>query len=287
MLDKIIPIKLKIFFDLIRFSKPIGFLLLMWPCWFALTILTEGTFNEIKWYLIFFLGAFLMRSAGCIINDLIDMNIDKNIQRTKTRPLASKKISILEALTFLLILLFFSLLVLLQFNFLPILVGLLSFPFIVLYPFMKRYTYWPQLFLGIVFNWGIIIVSVQFSNSFTWNYILLYIGCIFWTLAYDTIYAYQDIEDDIKNNIKSSAVFLSNKGKKFVKICYLVFFLIIGYLSFKTNSNYYSLVVIIVLIFAINHLMNKWDPSSKNSCNYYFRFNNVIGLFSFLFLLIF
>jgi 4-hydroxybenzoate polyprenyltransferase len=286
MLDKIIPIKLNYFFELIRFSRPIGFLLLMWPCWLALALLPLDSQNIIKWYLFFFIGAFLMRSAGCIINDYVDINIDRKVKRTKDRPLTSQKISKIEALIFLFILLFLSLIVLMQFNYNTIFIALLSFPLIILYPYMKRYTNWPQIFLGIIFSWGVIIVSIQFMGDLNWNYILLYIACIFWTLAYDTIYAYQDIEDDIKNNIKSSAVFLGDKGKQYVKIFYLVFFSIIGYLSFKTNNNFYSLIVIIIIIFVMNHLLNKWDPSSKNSSNYYFRFNNVIGLSCFLFLLI-
>jgi len=287
MLGKIVPLKIIYFLELIRFSKPIGFMLLLWPCWFALTFIPQISFRLYKWYLLFFIGAFLMRSAGCIINDLIDIKIDKKINRTANRPLTSKKISILEALIFLFILLLLSLIVLLQFNYLTIIIGLLSFPIIVLYPFMKRYTYWPQLILGIVFSWGIIIVNFQFLNSLTWNFFILYIGCIFWTLAYDTIYAYQDREDDITNHIKSTAVLLGTQGPRYVKIFYIIFFLIIGYLGWKTSNNYYSLVVIIMAIFVINNLLNKWETSSRVSSNFYFKINNFIGLFCFAFLLFF
>tara|TARA_B110000438_G_scaffold20293_1_gene18544 strand:- start:474 stop:1337 length:864 start_codon:yes stop_codon:yes gene_type:complete len=287
MLDKIVPLKITYFLDLIRFSKPIGFMLLLWPCWFALTFIPHNNLNIIKWYFLFFIGAFLMRSAGCIINDLVDIKIDKKVTRTANRPLTSKKISVLEALIFLFVLLFLSLIVILQFNFLTIIVALISFPFVILYPFMKRYTYWPQLILGIVFSWGIIIVNFQFINSSTYNYIILYIGCIFWTLAYDTIYAYQDFEDDKKNNIKSTAILFNTRGIWFVKLFYLIFFSIIGYLSWETNHNFYSLIVIIMFIFVMNKILNKWKPTIKNSSNYYFKLNNAIGLCCFLFLLIF
>jgi 4-hydroxybenzoate polyprenyltransferase len=287
MLDKIIPLKINYFLDLIRFFKPIGFMLLMWPCWFALALLPINYLDLIKWYGLFFIGAFLMRSAGCVINDLIDINIDIKTKRTKNRPLASKKISVIEAFIILSILLILSLIVLFQFNFLSILIGVLSFPFIVLYPYMKRHTYWPQVFLGIIFSWGIIIVASQFLTNFIWDYFLLYIGCIFWTLAYDTIYAYQDRDDDIQNKIKSTAVFLGDKGIKYVKFFYLIFFLIIGYLSFNSSNNFYSLIVIIIVIFAMNYILNKWNPISIKSSNFYFKFNNAIGLFCFLFLLIF
>ena len=287
MLDKIIYLKFKYFLDLIRFYKPIGFMLLMWPCFFAMTLLPLEFEKLIKWYGFFFIGAFLMRSAGCIINDLIDIKIDKKIERTKKRPLASKKLSITEALIFLSILLFLSFLILLQFNYFTILAGMLSMPIVILYPLMKRFTNWPQLILGFAFSWGIIIVNVEFLKEFNLDFFLLFIGCTFWTLAYDTIYAYQDRFDDIKNNIKSSAVLLGNKGRIYLIFFYLIFFLIIGYLSVKSSGNYYNLIVIIIAIFVMNNLLNKWDPKSKNNSDYYFNFNNIIGLGCFLFLLIF
>lgn len=287
MLDKIIPIKLIYFLDLIRFSKPIGFMLLMWPCWFALTLIPLPLDKLFKWYVLFFIGAFCMRSAGCIINDLIDMKIDRNINRTSNRPLAAKKLLITEALILLSIMLFLSLVILLQFNYKAIIVGLFSFPLIILYPFVKRYSHWPQVILGIAFSWGIIIVAYQFQNTLTLNHLILYIGCIFWTLGYDTIYAYQDRDDDIRNNIKSTAVLFGNKGIWFVKFFYLMFFLTIAYLSFKTDTNSFSLIVIIIFIFVMNLILNKWEPTSRKSSDYYFKFNNLVGLCCFLFLLIF
>ena len=287
MLDKIIPLKITYFLDLIRFFKPIGFMLLMWPCWFALALLPLKQSDLIFWYILFFIGAFLMRSAGCIINDLIDININKNIKRTAYRSKKKKKISIIEALILLSFLLIISLIILFQFNFFTIMIGLLSFPILIIYPFMKRYTHWPQLILGIAFSWGVIIVSFQFYHTITFKHALLYIGCIFWTLAYDTIYAYQDRKDDIINNIKSTAVLFDKKGRLYVKFFYLMFFLIIGYLSWDPVNSFYSLIVIIMLIFVMNYLLNKWDPVSVNNTNYYFNFNNIVGLFCFLFLLIF
>ena len=287
MLDKIFPKKTQYFLNLIRFYNPIGFTLLMWPCWFALTLVSLNSVELIKWYFYFFLGAFLMRSAGCIINDLIDINIDKKIQRTKNRPLASKKISITEALVFLFIFLLLSLIILFQFKFLTIIITLCCMPLIILYPFMKRYTYWPQIILGIIFSWGIIIVSFEFLESLNKNYLFLYIGCIFWTLAYDTIYAYQDRNDDIINGIKSTAVLFGDQGLKYVKIFYLIFFLIIVYLSWKTSHNIYSLIIVFIFLFVMNIILNRWKIKSRKSTNYYFKLNNLIGLGCFLFLLIF
>lgn len=287
MLDRIVPKKLFYFLQLIRFEKPIGFMLLLWPCCFALAILPYNQLDLIKWYLLFLLGSFTMRSAGCIINDMIDVNIDKSISRTYDRPLTSKKISFYQATILLIFLLSISFFILIQFNIKSIIIGLLSFPLIIVYPYMKRYTHWPQLILGIVFNWGIIIVSFQFYNNLEVNLITLYIGCIFWTLAYDTIYAYQDVEDDLSNNIKSTAVLFKSKGPFFVKIFYLIFMMIIGFLVFKNNSSYLSLTVITIFIIMMYIFLNKWKPKTKSSSKFYFKFNNIIGLFCFLYLLIF
>ena len=287
MLDIIFSKKIKHYLELIRFNKPIGIFLLMWPCWFALALLPHNHFDLIEYYILFFIGSFLMRSAGCIINDLVDIDIDKKIARTAHRPLALNTIKKSEALIILLILLILSLIIILQFNFLTLIVSLLSIPIVILYPFMKRFTNFPQLILGLIFNWGVIIVAIEFINFKLINFVFLYIACIFWTMAYDTIYAYQDREDDIKNNIKSTAVLLGSKGFLFVNLCYGVFFGIIGYLGWKSSGSYLSLTVIILIIFAMYILLNRWQLKSKDSSNNYFKYNNYIGLVCFLFLLIF
>ena len=287
MLDKIIPKKIKHLFDLIRLDKPIGFMLLMWPSWFALAHISKNIIIQIEWYFYFFIGAFLMRSAGCIINDLVDIDVDKNIIRTSSRPLASNKVSKIEALLFLISLLFFSFLILLKFNVNAILMGIFSIPLIIVYPFLKRITYWPQLGLGIIFNWGVLIVSIQFFGTITLNYIMLYIACIFWTLAYDTIYAYQDREDDINNNIKSTAVLFGSRGFKYVQIFYNIFFIIIGFLGIYSAQSFLSLIVIITIIIVMNNYLKQWELNSRKSSNYYFKFNNLVGLTCFLFLFLF
>jgi len=287
MFYKIISTKFKLLFDLIRLDKPIGFLLLMWPCWFGLANIQKFEIKLLKWYFYFFIGSFLMRSAGCIINDIIDINLDKKIQRTASRPLTSKKISLFEAILFLIVLLLLSFFILLKFNIGSIFLGMASIPLIFLYPFLKRYTYWPQLGLGLVFSWGVLIVSMQFNLAITIDFLLLYIGCVFWTLAYDTIYAYQDLKDDIENNIKSTAVLFREKGKKIVIFFYSIFLIIIGLLGFYSSKSFLSLIVIFVMIVVIGFYLNKWQINSLVSSNYYFKFNNIIGFFCFLYLLIF
>ena len=152
---------------------------------------------------------------------------------------------------------------------------------------MKRYTYWPQLFLGIVFNWGVLIVSMQFNNYLSLSFIILYIGCIFWTLAYDTIYAYQDLEDDIKSNIKSTAILFGNNGKIYVMIFFTIFLIIAGYTGFQKSSSIISIFVIVLFLFVTMYYCNKWDINSKKSSNYFFRINNLFGLLCFIYLFIF
>ena len=287
MLNIIFPSKIKYLFDLIRINKPIGFMLLMWPCWFAMALIPQHNFELSKWYIYFFIGAFLMRSSGCIINDLVDINLDSKVKRTLNRPLTSKKVSIFESIIFLILLLFLSFLILLQFNLSAFFVALASVPFVILYPFMKRYTYWPQLVLGIVFSWGVLVVAAQFMIESYLNILILYLACIFWTLAYDTIYAYQDREEDMEHNIKSTAVLFGKNGQNYVLIFYNLFFVMLGFLGFNSSKSFLSLVVIIVLIIVMNIYLNKWKLDSKNSSNYYFKFNNFIGLICFLFLLLF
>jgi len=287
MLDTFIPKKFFYFLDLIRFNKPIGFMLLMWPCWFGLAYSGKSFYNLIYLYFLFFLGSFLMRSAGCIINDLIDIKIDSKITRTLNRPLASKKISILSTLIFLFVLLLLSFIILIQFSILTIIIGLLSVPIIILYPFMKRITYWPQLVLGLIFSWGVLITSAELFGKIKLDYCLLYLACIFWTLSYDTIYAYQDRQDDINNNVKSTAVLLGEKGKLFLRFSYFCMLILISYLSWKSSENLVSLGVIIAIVIGINMFINKWKPDSAQSSNYYFRKNNFLGGVIFLYLLFF
>ena len=287
MQAKSIPSKIKSLLVLIRFNKPIGFTLLVWPCWFALASLPINSLKNLKWYFFFFIGAFLMRSAGCIINDLIDIKIDKNVERTSKRPLVIKSVNIFEAIIFLILLLIFAFIILIQFNYKAILIGLFSIPLIVIYPYMKRFTYWPQLALGIIFNWGILISSMQFNGYLSSTFILLYVGCIFWTLGYDTIYAYQDRKDDIKNNIKSTAVLFSDQGKKCVFSFYIIFLIILGYIGFQNSGSIASVFVIFLFLIAMGLFLSKWNLESISSSNNYFRLNNFFGLFCFIYLIIF
>ena len=202
------------FIDVTRLNKPIGFLLLFWPCsWgLSLALYFDKNFYTFFYYLIlFFLGSVLMRSAGCIVNDIVDEKIDRKVKRTKSRPIASGKLNKIIAWSYVLILCSLALAVLLQFNFLTISLGVFSMVFAFSYPFMKRFTYWPQLYLGFTFNWGIIMAWAAIENDISYLPILLYVGAIFWTLGYDTIYGVQDISDDEVIGVKSTAIKFKKK----------------------------------------------------------------------------
>ena len=181
---------LNLFIELTRLNKPIGYMLLFWPCAWGLTLANEFNYplHTYSKYLIFFLlGAILMRSAGCIVNDIADKKFDKKVKRTKNRPIASGKISKTLGLIYTFILCFCALIVLINFNKLTIILALASMPLAFTYPLMKRFTYWPQLFLGITFNYGVILGWTSISQDISLTPIILYVGAIFWTLGYDTI----------------------------------------------------------------------------------------------------
>ena len=214
------------FIELIRLKKPIGFMLLFWPCLWGLTIAFDFSKDIqifIKYLLLFFLGSVLMRSAGCIINDVFDKDYDNKVERTKSRPIASGAISVKLALLYSIILCLIAFFVLIQFNLFTILLALGSMPLAFTYPLMKRFTYWPQLFLGITFNYGLILGWTSINSQIDALPVIFYIGAIFWTLGYDTIYGFQDIKDDEIIGLKSTSIRFKKNIKKF--IFYFCFYL--------------------------------------------------------------
>ena len=276
---------LKIFIDLTRLNKPIGFMLLFWPCsWgLAYAYFNNTNLNLFLYYLLlFFLGSVLMRSAGCIFNDIVDKDYDKNVKRTKDRPIAAGKISVKVSFSYVLILCAIALCILLQFNFFTIFLGLSSMLLAFSYPFMKRITYWPQLFLGITFNWGIIMAGASINNEISVEILILYISAIFWTLGYDTIYGIQDISDDEIIGLKSTSIKFKKNIKTFVTMNYLLttfflFLLLKEFLGFNLLS-FFLLLFLLSLYFQLF----KFNISSPDSCLRIFKFNNISGLLLFL-----
>ena len=276
--------QLNIFIELTRLNKPIGFMLLFWPCSWGL-VLSYGHNQDFKttiYYLIlFFLGSVLMRSAGCIVNDIVDKDLDKKIKRTKNRPLASKKITVKKSLFYVIVICLLAFLILIQFNKLTIFLGMFSMFFAFSYPYMKRITYWPQLFLGLTFNWGVIMAWTSINNFISLEIVILYLAAIFWTLGYDTIYGTQDIVDDEIIGIKSTSIKFKADIKNFVSLCYFISAVLISYIIF--SKMHILLPSIFMFIFFINLFYQVKIFSVKNPKKSLiaFKSNNIGGLLLF------
>jgi 4-hydroxybenzoate polyprenyltransferase len=276
---------IKLFIDLTRLNRPIGFMLLFWPCSWGLSY--AYNFNQdldiFAYYMfLFFLGSVLMRSAGCIFNDIIDKDFDKKVQRTKNRPIASGKISIKKSFIYIIALCSLSFLILIQFNLLTIILGLSSMILAFAYPFMKRVTYWPQLFLGLTFNWGLVMAWSSLNNSISYEIIVLYLSAIFWTLGYDTIYGTQDMIDDEIIGIKSTSIKFKKNIKLFVSMTYLLSSLLLIYL-FKNEIglNIFSMLLLFFIISLIYQVI-KFKKNKPINCLKAFKSNNISGLILFL-----
>ncbi len=275
---------LKIFIELTRLNKPIGFMLLFWPCSWGLAYAhsISQNFKIFFYYLIlFFLGSVLMRSAGCIFNDIVDKDFDKKVSRTRNRPIAAGKISVKNSMIYVLILCLLAFLILIQFNFFTIILGMSSMLLAFSYPFMKRITYWPQLFLGITFNWGIIMAWASINNDISFEIVILYISAIFWTLGYDTIYGAQDISDDEIIGLKSTSIKFKENINLFVTLMYLISTLLIFYLfKDKIGYNFFSLLLSLFAI-SLFYQIFSFDKKKKESCLKMFKTNNLSGLILF------
>ncbi len=274
--------QLNLFIELTRLKKPIGYMLLFWPCIWGLTLVYDFSQNKNFYFfylILFFLGAVFMRSAGCIVNDVLDRKFDKLVVRTKDRPIASGKISVKLSLFYAAILCLLAFIVLINFNLFTILLALASMPLAFTYPLMKRYTYWPQLFLGVTFNYGLILAWTSISGSLNPIPIIFYIGAIFWTLGYDTIYGYQDIKDDEIIGLKSTSIKFKGKAKIFLIICYsflLISLLAGGYLM--NFSLYYFLFLLIPFIHLFLYQIKTFDLKNPDICLKIFKSNNLFGL---------
>jgi len=216
----LLPRGVRPFAVLARLDKPIGTWLLLWPGLWSVALAADGL-PDIRLLALFAAGALVMRSAGCVYNDIVDRDFDARVARTRDRPIAAGVISVKTALAFLAVLLVLGLVILLQFNLFAILLGVASLALVFTYPFMKRITYWPQAFLGLTFNWGALLGWAAVSGGLAWPAGLLYAGGIAWTLGYDTIYAHQDKEDDALIGVKSSALALGDNSKPWLWFFYV------------------------------------------------------------------
>jgi 4-hydroxybenzoate polyprenyltransferase len=282
--------QLKLFIDLTRLKKPIGYMLLFWPCAWGLTIaydFSNNLGNYFFYLILFFFGAVLMRSAGCIVNDIADKEIDGKVLRTKNRPIASGKISIKIAVLYTLILCLLALFVLLNFNQITIFLAIGSMPLAFTYPLMKRFTYWPQLFLGITFNYGLILGWTAIKGEVNLLPLILYFGAIFWTIAYDTIYGFQDIKDDEIIGVKSTSIKFKKNPTYFLTICLLFFSLTLLIIGYMMNFNsFYFLSLLFVFFHLFLYQLRRINLEDAQNCLKLFKSNNYLGFFTYICLLI-
>ena len=273
--------QLNLFFELTRLKRPIGYMLLFWPCAWGLTIAYDFSLS-LKIYffylLMFFLGSILMRSAGCIVNDILDRKFDEKVFRTKNRPIASGKISVKLGLFYASLLCLLAFLILINFNLFTIIIALASMPLAFTYPLMKRFTYWPQLFLGITFNYGLILGWTSINAEINLIPLIFYFGAIFWTLAYDTIYGFQDIKDDEIIGLKSTSIKFKSNPIILLYLCYIIFLsslILIGLLSGFSKLYFLSLIVIVYHMYFIQ--LNKFNSNEPEICLKIFQSNNLLG----------
>jgi 4-hydroxybenzoate polyprenyltransferase len=271
---------LKRFYYLGRFNSLTGAWLLILPSFWSIAC----NANTLAWnqqayyYGIFVLGALFMRSFGCVINDLVDINIDKQVARTKNRPLVSGLVTKKEAIIFAGLLLIIPIIIFLTFSLFAQIVALSSLFFVFLYPFSKRFFQAPQLILGIAFNWGILLGDAVINNTISTTSIILYLASIFWTVAYDTVYAYQDYKDDKRIGVKSTAVLMGDEPKVYLFILYLLMMISIVWLMYLWQIIFYAYLGIFIVFFYIFFNLYKLDHKNTNDCFTFFKKNIVFGL---------
>lgn len=273
---------------LARADRPIGSWLLVFPCWWALVLaliakgrsesLSFSTLSVSVWYLaLFAVGAFVMRGAGCAYNDYVDRDYDAQVARTRSRPIPSGQVTPKAALAFIAALLLAGLAVLVQFNWFTIILGASSLALVAVYPFMKRLTYWPQVVLGLTFNWGALVGWAAIHAGLSVAPLLLYAGCVIWTIAYDTIYAHQDKEDDLALGLKSTAIRFGDETTKWLSGLYaatILVWLISAYLAGAAVFTFVALAAIGVhFIWQVATL----DIADADNCLKRFKSNRNVG----------
>lgn len=284
-LDRYAPDWLKPYGRLARWDRPIGWWLLLWPCWWSAALVAVPLNNTAPnlWHLALFLvGAISMRGAGCTYNDLVDRDIDAKVTRTASRPIPSGQVSAKQALIFLVLQALVGLCVLLQFNWTTVLIGLCSLLVVAIYPFMKRITDWPQAVLGLAFSWGALVAWPAVTGELALPAILIYAASFFWTIGYDTIYACQDREDDAIVGVRSTARLFEGREKKAVAFFFALAVLLNGTAVFMVANT--MLLGLSPLLFAI-HLV--WqvatlDPNDPDKCLMHFRSNTIAGWLFFI-----
>ena len=261
-----------------RLDRPIGFLLLFYPISFSLVSQSNYDYELLKYFILFFIGSVVMRSAGCVINDILDKKIDKKVKRTQSRPLASSKLTILKACVTLVILLLIGLLILINLNMPSIVLGFLIIPLVILYPLAKRFFALPQLILAMTYNWGCMIGWVAISSPYNFNNIfILYLSLVIWTIVYDTIYAVQDEEEDRKMNLYSTALLFGSKKLLILNTLIITQYFLLIVFGYKMHySIIFYLIVALISLLNLGDINFLWKNEARKS-GLYFKRNNYYG----------
>jgi 4-hydroxybenzoate polyprenyltransferase len=279
-----LPPRLRPFASLMRLDRPIGTWLLYWPC--AWSVALAGV--ESRWELFFWLalGAFAMRSAGCVYNDIVDRDLDREVERTRLRPLASRRVSLRSAWILVGLLCLIGLVVLSELKWVAAIIALASLAPVAAYPFMKRITWWPQAWLGLVFSWGALVGWPAATGSLQLPAVLLWSGSIAWVIGYDTLYAIQDKEDDALVGVKSSARRLGEKARLGVGICYSAALLLWAAAIWTVRPDWVALLTLVPAALHLASQTIRTDPGDGELALKLFRSNRTCGLLIFLAMLV-
>lgn len=283
---RLLPTAMRPYAVLMRLDRPIGWWLLLLPAWWAI-LLSHAPVDAdtVRMMALFLIGAVVMRGAGCVVNDLWDRDLDRLVARTKDRPIASGAVSVPSALIFTAGLCLVGLWVLLQLPVFAIALGMASIPFIIAYPLMKRITWWPQLFLGLTFNFGALIGWATMTGALEWPALTLYAAGIFWTLAYDTIYACMDKSDDARQGIKSTARRFGRHVKVWVCGFYVISFALLALSVLLARAPYYLAAAMLVPLALAHYWLWAWEAESQAQSLRLFKRQRDIGLLVCLILL--
>jgi 4-hydroxybenzoate polyprenyltransferase len=281
--DSFAPAYSRPYLRLARLDRPIGSWLLLMPCWWSVGLagMHEDHFPSVWHIILFFIGAFAMRGAGCTWNDLVDRDIDEKVERTRSRPIPAKQVTVAQATLFMLAQALVGLLVLIQFNPFTVVTGFASLLVVVIYPFMKRITYWPQIFLGLAFSWGALMGWPAAFGRLDWPPLVLYAGSICWVIGYDTIYAHQDREDDLLVGIKSTALLFGEQTPTMLASFYAAAVLLITAAGLMAGG---GLIFTLGLIAFAAHLawqVTRLDIDDPAHCLVLFKSNRDAGLILF------
>ena len=276
--DRHAPEFLKPWFKLARFDRPVGTWLLLWPCWWSIILARPVLDLEtLRLFVLFGLGALIMRGAGCTVNDIADRNFDGRVERTKLRPIPSGQVSVRQAMLWAGFLALLGLVILLQLGPTAIWLGVFSLFLVVVYPFTKRVTWWPQAWLGLTFNWGAVMGYAAAAGTVELPALLLYAGGFFWTLGYDTIYAHQDKEDDALIGVKSSARWLGRRTRPALWIFYAVTILLWGLAAREAGFSHWFLLPFAAVVAHLAWQAARVDIDNGRDCLAKFKSNIGMG----------